>query len=217
MEKIYIISGIIGSLCFALGDILLGYVDPTPLGEGSGVITRGHGKGYPQNRFAVTLGTAAIGIVFLYLGMTHIGDIAVNEAWKQWISLSFSVMTFTWMMVHIFVTVCAFVYHWTAENVSEEKAMEALKQTRNIFMPMMITAYLLMFAGDILIIVAIALGGTVLPKYYIAFTPLIGAGIMSALAKINRKSPFCKMLDTLCLNFGLIVWFISLFFVGNAV
>ena len=38
MEKIYIISGIIGSLCFALGDILLGYVDPTPLGEGSGVI-----------------------------------------------------------------------------------------------------------------------------------------------------------------------------------
>ena len=216
MEKIYIISGIIGSLCFALGDILLGYVDPTPLGEGSGVITRGHGKGYPQNRFTVTLGTAAVGIVFLYLGMTHIGDIAVNEVWKQWISLGFSVMAFTWMMVHILVTVCAFVYHWTAENVSEEKAVEALKQTRTMFMPMMAVSYLLMFAGDILIIAAIALGRTILPKYDIAFTPLIGAAVMSALAKINRKSPFCKLLDTLCLNFGLIVWFISLFFVGNA-
>ena len=217
MEKIYIVSGIIGSLCFALGDILLGYVDPTPLGKGSGVITRGHGKGYPQNRFTVTLGTAAIGIVFLYLGMTHIGDIAVDETWKQWISVSFSAMAFAWMMVHIFVTVCAFAYHWTTENVSEEKALEVLKQTRNMFMPMMIIAYLLMFAGDILIIAAIALGGTILPKCYIAFTPLIGAGIMSALAKINRKSPFCKMLDTLCLNFGLIVWFISLFFVGDTI
>ena len=215
MEKIYIISGIIGSLCFALGDILLGYVDPTPLGEGSGVITRGHGKGYPQNRFAVTLGTAAIGIVFLYLGMTHIGDIAVNEAWKQWISFSFSVMTFTWMMVHIFVTVCAFVYHWTAENVSEEKALDALKQARTMFIPMMIISYLLMFVGDIFIIAAIAMNGTILPKYYIAFTPLIGAAVMSALAKINRKSPFCKMLDTLCLNFGLIVWFISLLFTAE--
>ena len=160
MDKIYIVLGIIGSLCFALGDILLGYVDPTPLGKGSGVITRGHGKGYPQSRFTVTLGTAAIGIVFLYLGMTHVGDIAVNETWKQWISFSFSVMAFTWMMVHIFVTVCAFVYHWTTENVSEEKAeekaIEALKQTRNMFIPMMAVSYLLMFVGDIFIIVAIA-------------------------------------------------------------
>jgi len=96
MEKIYIISGIIGSLCFALGDVLLGYVDPAPLGKGSGgVITRGHGKGYPQSYFTVTLGTAALGIVFLYLGMTHIGDIASNEVWKQWISFDFSVMAFT--------------------------------------------------------------------------------------------------------------------------
>ncbi|MBR0485190.1 MAG: hypothetical protein IJJ69_10490 [Oscillospiraceae bacterium] len=47
------------------------------------MITRGHGKGYPQNRFTVTLGTAAAGVVFLYFGMTHIGDIAVNEALKQ--------------------------------------------------------------------------------------------------------------------------------------
>ena len=120
-------------------------------------------------------------------------------------------------MVHILVTACAFAYHWTTENVSEEKALEALKQTRNIFLPMMIIAYLLMFIANIAVIVAIAVNGTILPKYYIAFTPLVGAGVMSELAKIDQKSPFCKMLSTLCLNFGLIVWFISLFFVGEAV
>ena len=117
--------------------------------------------------------------------------------------------------MHIFVTVCSFVYHWTAENVSEEKALDALKQARTMFIPMMIISYLLMFVGDIFIIAAIAMNGTILPKYYIAFTPLIGAAVMSALAKINRKSLFCKMLDTLCLNFGLIVWFISLLFTAE--
>lgn len=80
IDKIYVVFGIIGGICFLIGDVLLGLVEPEPVDKRThSYITEGHGKGYKRSRIAVTMTLAAIGIPFLYLGMNHCGDIATEE------------------------------------------------------------------------------------------------------------------------------------------
>ena len=47
MDKLYILFGMIGAICFLIGDILLGWVDPETVDKRThSYITEGHGKGY---------------------------------------------------------------------------------------------------------------------------------------------------------------------------
>ena len=73
MNKFYIIFGLIGSVCFLVGDILLGSVDSTPLEKRSHFyLTKGHGRTYDRKRIKITMTLAAVGVPFLYMGMAHI-------------------------------------------------------------------------------------------------------------------------------------------------
>ena len=67
MDKLYILFGMIGAICFLIGDILLGWVDPETVDKRThSYITEGHGKGDSRSKIAVTMTLAAIGIPFLY-------------------------------------------------------------------------------------------------------------------------------------------------------
>lgn len=211
MEKIHVICGLIGSLCFLIGDILLGWVNDERVDKRAhSFISMEHGKGYKRSKIFWTMTLAAIGIPFLYLGMMHCGDIALDAAWKEWISISFALTSVAWFIIHIGVALNVYVYSWVADNVSEEKAIDASSETKKTFSVMMIVADVIAFAAFIIMIAALAKGKTTLPQYYIAFTPLVGACIAACIEKILPKSRLRKTVGTIQLNVGLIVWFLSM-------
>ena len=68
--RMSLVSGILGCICFGVGDWLLGYVDPTPIGEDIFYfVCSGHGGGYDAWKIVVTLVMAMIGMCFLLPGM----------------------------------------------------------------------------------------------------------------------------------------------------
>lgn len=84
LNKRYIIFGIIGCLCFGIGDWLLGYVDPALVESGVFYFIRaGHGADYDMAKAVVTLILMVIGICFLYPRLLHISEIANDEKTKH--------------------------------------------------------------------------------------------------------------------------------------
>ena len=214
MDSKYIICGLIGSILFLIGDILLGWVDYTPVGKKTFFyISSGHGKGYKRSKIAVTMILATLGIPFLYLGMVCCKEVITNNMWKDIISFFFALTSIAWFIIHIGVALNVHMYSWIAENISEEKAIEASRETNKIFSIMMIIAYIIVFASFALIIFVLANGWTTLPKHYVVFTPLVGTVLVGIVEKILPKSKVRKVAGTIQLNTGLIIWFGSLLFV----
>ena len=206
--------GIIGAICFLIGDVLLGWVDCENVDKRVHLyISKGHGSGYNRSKIAATMTLAAFGMPFLYLGMLHIGDVAADDFWHSLISISFALTSIAWFIIHIGVALNVYFYSWIADNVSKEEAIDASEESKKVFSGMMIIAEIIVFAALIIIIVALAKGKTVLPKYYIAFSPLVGACVPTVIEKIVPQSKAKKVLGTIQLNFGLIVWLISLLFI----
>lgn len=90
IDKLYVVFGMIGAICFLIGDVLLGWVDPGTVDKRThSYITEGHGKGYSSSKIAVTMTLAAIGIPFMYLGMVHCGESPrlcahTITTWRNW-------------------------------------------------------------------------------------------------------------------------------------
>lgn len=214
MNKLCIIFGLIGSVCFLVGDILLGAVDSTPLENRSHFyLTKGHGRTYDRKRIKTTMILAAVGIPFLYMGMVHIGDIAADSLWKSILSVLFALTSIAWFIIHINVALNVFVYSWADENVSGDSAIKLSEETNKTFFHMLIPAYFVLAASFIAVIVSIVLGKTELPKYYVMFSPLVGAIVPACIEKLLPQSKLRKIMGTIQLNFGMIVWFVSLIFV----
>ena len=80
LQKKFIIFGMIGCLCFGIGDWLLGYVDPAPIeGNVFYFIRAGHGAGYNLSKAAFALALAMAGRCVLYPGIFHIAGIVKDE------------------------------------------------------------------------------------------------------------------------------------------
>lgn len=213
MNKIYIIFGLIGSVCFLVGDILLGSVDSTPLEKRSHFyLTKGHGRTYDRERIKVTMTLAAIGVPFLYMGMVHIGDIANNSIWKEVLSVLFALTSIAWFIIHINVALNVFVYSWADDNVSNSSEISLSEETNKAFFSMLIPAYFVLAASFIAVMAAVILEKTTLPKYYAMFSPLVGAIVPACAEKLLPQSKLRKIMGTIQLNFGMIVWFVSLLF-----
>ena len=214
MCSAYIICGLIGSVLFLIGDVLLGWVDYSPVGQKTFFyISEGHGKGYKRSKIAVTMALAALGVPFLYLGMVSCKELITDNMWKDIISFVFALTSVAWFIIHIGVALNVHIYSWIAENISEEKAVDASRETNKIFSIMMIVAYIIVFAAFVLIVFVVANGWTVLPVYYVAFTPVVGSALVAMVEKLLPESKVRKVAGTIQLNTGLIIWFVSLLFI----
>lgn len=214
MDKLSIVFGLIGCVCFLVGDILLGAADSTPLDKQTHFyLTKGHGRTYDRKRIKITMILAVVGIPLLYMGMVHIGDIAENSLWKQVLTVLFALTSIAWYIIHINVALNVFVYSWADEKLSADKAIELSENTNKTFFHMLIPAYLVLAASFLAVIVSIVLGMTALPKYYVIFSPLVGACVPACAEKLLPRSKLRKVMGTIQLNFGMIVWFISLLFI----
>lgn len=105
LHKKYIIFGIIGSLCFGIGDWLMGYVDPAPIGEDVFYFIRaGHGAEYNLLKAASVLALAMEGMCFLYPSFVHISDIAKDVKTKRSLGYAFGLCSVGWLVIHFLVT-----------------------------------------------------------------------------------------------------------------
>lgn len=115
--------------------------------------------------------------------------------------------------MHAVVSFNVYIYSWVAANVSKEKAIEASQETKKIFLFMTIIVDLITLAAFVILIAALAKEKNILPKYYIAFSPLVGTCVTALIEKLVPKSKLRKAIGTVQLNVGLLIWFTSLMFV----
>lgn len=216
LQKKYWIFGIIGCLCFGIGDWLLGYINPEPVESGVFYFIRaGHGADYDTFKVGVTLALAAFGIYFLYPAFIHIADIAKEEKIKHVLKYTFALCTMGWIMLHLLVSVNVLVFSEAERGVGREAAVTLSKKLNNAGLP--IVAFVCLFIGGafIALIVSILRGNTVLEKTAVVFTPIVPMLIIIGISILLPSSEFAYGLYTFNMNAGMIVWFLYLLIRGD--
>lgn len=216
LQKKYCILGLIGCLCFGIGDWLLGYVDPMPVeGDVFYFIRAGHGVDYNTLRVVVILALASIGIFFLYPGFIHIADIAKDGRTKRLLGYAFGLCSVGWMMLHLLVSVNVLVFSEAAKSTGCDSAAVFSNRLGNAGMAVEKCALLFAVGAGILLIFAILRRNTCLKKSAVVFSPIILMLIIIVIAQALPQSAFSYGLYTFNMNAAMMVWLVYLLTVGS--
>lgn len=211
-SKKYWFFGIVGCICFGLGDWLLGYVDPEPIGEDIFYFIRaGHGADYDTAKVTVTLIFAMAGMLFYFPAMLRIGDLASDKRTAAHLKYALGLCSFGWLAIHFIVSVNVLVYSWMMENAGNELANGISNFLGNTMLPCLYLAYVFAGVPLFLLIICVLQGKTVLKKREAVFTPLIWIVIINAVSNMLPATAFSYGLYTFCMNSGMLVWFLYLF------
>lgn len=210
-KKKYWIYGIIGCICFGIGDWLLGYVDPSLTQEAVFYFIRaGHGVNYNITKAMITLALAMAGMLFYFPAMVHIGDVATDKRAASRLQYTFGLCSAGWLVIHFIVTVNVIVYSWMTKNADSELAGGISALLEKTMLPCLYIAYIFVAVPLIIIIADILRGKTRLRKQEVIFTPLIWMAVINVVAGIIPASPFSYGLYTFSMNGGMLVWFLYL-------
>lgn len=216
LQKKYCIFGIIGCLCFGIGDWLLGYVDPAPVeGDIFYFIRAGHGADYNTNKISIILVLAVLGIFFLYPGFVHIADIAKDGKTKRLLEYVFGLCSIGWMMLHLLVSANVLVFSEAEKNGGQELAITLSGRLGSVGTAVEKCAMLFAAAAGILLIAAIWRGNTCLKKRAVFFSPITTMAVIIGVSQALPRSAFSYGLYTFNMNAAMMLWFVYLLEVGN--
>lgn len=211
LQKKYTVFGIIGCLCFGIGDWLLGYVNPASVGEDVFYFIReGHGMGYDLSKAAVTLVLAMVGMCFLYPGFVHISDIADNEDTKRSLGYAFGLCSAGWLALHILVSLNVIVFSQAEQCGGRELALVLSAGLGNAGMGALCVTFLLTGVPLLKLIIDILRRKTCLKRTAVFFSPIMPMAVIFIAAQLLPQSPFSYGLYTFCMNGGMLVWFVYL-------
>ena len=203
----YWLCGIIGAVCFGIGDWLLGYVDPGIVGESFSVIKAGHGAGYDLFKSTITLLFGVVGVPFLMLGCVKMADLVSDNRKKKVFRFWMALLPVGWLIIHFTVSISIYVYSWGMQNQAAGMAERLATDILHMMQPAQIVSYLFAGIPIVLLIVYVLRGKTALQKRSQFFTPLLWMALLSGLKFVIPASPFSNGIDTFCMNAGLIIWF----------
>ncbi|MBQ8161840.1 MAG: hypothetical protein IJ083_14005 [Clostridia bacterium] len=203
----YWLCGIIGAVCFGIGDWLLGYVDPGIVSESLSVIKSGHGEGYDLIKITITLLLGAIGVPFLMLGSVKMADLVSDDRKKKAFRFWMALLPVGWLIIHFTVSFSICVYAWGVQHGMGEMAEQLAADIQHMLRPAQVVSYL--FAGIplVLLIVYVLRGKTSLKTRSQLFTPVLWMALLAGVKFFLPATPLSNGIDTFCMNAGLIIWF----------
>lgn len=212
LQKKYIVFGIIGCLCFGIGDWLLGYVDPAVIDEKVFYVIRaGHGAGFDTGKAAASLSLAVAGMCFLHPGFSHISDIAKEEKTRRFLGYAMELCSVGWLALHILVSINVAVFS-QAKKIGGRGLAEALSgRLAGTGAAALFLVFLLIGVPLIMLAVCIVGQKTYLERKAAVFSPIVQMAVIFAVSQFLPASPFSYGLYTFCMNGGMIVWFGYLF------
>lgn len=208
----YWILGIIGCICFGIGDWLLGYVKPGIVTEQFAVLKTGYGAEYALIKLTVTLFLGAFGVPFMFTGCTKIADLVTEEKQRARLRFAMLLLPVGWLLIHFCMSMGIYSYAWLMHAGEAVLAQEMALSTMSMLQSTQALASLFVAVPLILLPVYTLQGRTVLKKSSLWFTPLLWMALLSCLKFIMPLTPFVNGIDTFCMNAGMIIWFLYLFF-----
>lgn len=215
-KKKFAIFGIVGSLCFAVGDWLLGVVDPTEIeGVTAFFVRAGHGADYGTQKVAATLIFAMLGMCFLSPCFAHISDISDDKKAEKLLKYTFGLCSAGFIVIHFTAAANVLVFS-QADKISErETAIALVNAFSEAVSPALYAAYVFLGAALLILPIEIIRGKTRLKKSAAAFTPFVPMAIFAIIEKFLPLVPFTYGLYTFTINAGMIVWFVYLLVYSN--
>lgn len=206
--RLSLLCGILGCLCFGVGDWLLGYVDPTPVSEITFAFIRaGHGSIYDAWKIAVTLVMGMVGMCFMIPGVVCIANVAKRAETQRRLRYLFALCAVGWLAIHFAVAVNVWVFSLAEKIGGRELAIPLSQGLEGVCLPFLYGAYVFVAAALLTLAILILCGKTHLTRTAALFTPAIPMGAIALVAELLPASPFAYGLSTFCMNGGLIVWY----------
>ena len=203
--KSSLIYGIIGCLCYGLGDWLMMYGDPTHTSNLS-FLTKGTAN-ILQWRYSLSMALAYPGIIFYGIALFSLEDFIYEEKNKK-IYHYLNIFGLTpWISLHLFFIMILSLFSWMNKNGFSDQAIPVCEGLFSQLSWIIIVSLIFMIPVFIYWFYLQIKGKTIFPKVY-AFTNVIFIFIILKIFQINiPQSAFRLGFTNGLMSESMIIWF----------
>lgn len=186
--KLNLILGMLGALCFASGDWLMAFGDPTHTGDYFW-LTEG-AKHISAGRNALSLAVAFPGVILCAMALLTL-ERAVRPGRQRmtWRYLT-TYSLLPWLTVHTFIALQLFTFGWMSRNGYEAAALPTAQAVNAQFGWMALICYALISIPFFLWLILGLLGKLRMPRLMALVNPVLFVPLLVALRPLVPDGPF---------------------------
>lgn len=202
--------GSIGAGFLAVGDWLIGCIDPTSIGDSMILVKGCNEVGYI--RPVLSMVVAILGVIMCTYGMLCMADTIIEKSkMKSLYRNSVIWGALQWLFIHFVFCGFRYIYQYLWNEDYEDLAYKAVNVASEAFMPVFLISYVVITVPYVVFFIALLRKKTIFPRWTAGFYMLTFTVIFKMVAAVLGKTPLANGFSTASNNMAIAIW---LFCVG---
>lgn len=197
--------GSVGACLMAVGDWLIGYIDPASIGN-SMILVKGCSEvGYI--RPVLSMIAAVLGVILCTHGMlcmteTICGESKLKKLYRH------SVMwgAVQWLFIHFAFCGLRYIYQYFWDKGYEDMAFEAVNTASNAFMPVFLLSYIAIIIPYVVYFISLLRKKTIFPRWTAWFYMLTFTLLFKLISVLLGETPIANGFSTASNNMAIAIW-----------
>ena len=197
--------GSIGAGFLAVGDWLIGCIDPASIGDSMILVKGCNGIGYI--RPVLSMFVALLGVIMCTYGMSCMADTIIEKSkLKSLYRNSVIWGALQWLFIHFVFCGFRYIYQYLWHEGYGDLAFKAVNAASEAFMPVFLISYVIIIVPYVVFFIALLRKKTVFPRWTAGFYMLTFTVIFKALAAALGKTPLANGISTASNNMAIAIW-----------
>lgn len=203
--KLY--AGGMGAMLIAVGDWIIGYISPKPLGTNA-ILLEGC-KNISFERCVVSMAFCFIGAMLLIYGMLYMEKFILKKyiGFRKSYSITALFGALPWLFIHFVVCGFRYQYQYLYQAGYSELAYDMLHNTYEAFTPLIYLSMIIMVVPHILYFMLLITKKTVFPRYLTWLYLFTFVIIFNLIAIFFDGTSLAQGILTSANNMAIAIWF----------
>lgn len=202
----FLIVGFFGAVLLAIGDWLIGFINPQQI-RNSIILVEGCNQiGY--DRPVLSMLVAIIGSMLCTISMYKLSQVILAEKLRKIYKISVILGSVHWLFIHFAFCGFRLIYQYLWDALYFDIAVNCVDYATKAFTPLFYLSCGFIFIPFIIYFIAIILKKTIIPKWTACFFMLTFSIIFKIIARCIGQSNLANGFSTASNNMGIALWFL---------
>lgn len=205
-----VLIGCIGALLLAIGDWLIGYIDPTIIGDSMILVKGCRNVGYIRPVLSMLF--AMVGAIMCTYGMLCKSDTIQSESkFKSLYKYSVIFGALQWIFIHFIFCGFRYQYQYLWNENYGELACDAINKVTEAFMPIILLSFMIIIIPFVVYFLALLRKKTLFPRWMTICYMFTFSVIFKIVAQILGDTSISNGFSTSSNNMAIAIWFLCVY------
>ena len=204
--KKYLVIGFLGAVLLAIGDWLIGYINPQQIRDSLILVEGCNQIGY--DRPVLSMLVAIFGVMLCTIGMYNFSKVIQKEKLRKFYEICVICGSTHWLFIHFAFCGFRLIYQYLWDEFYFDLAVNCVDYAIRVFTPLFYTSFIFIFLPFIIYFIAVVQKKTIFPRWTAIFFMLSFSLLFKITAHCLGKSDLANGFSTASNNMGIALWFL---------